>query len=129
MWAIAPCPLSTTVDIIGNYGLFDVAEGGRDTIDSLGGSALDGNTLQVEWVWCMRHRQTSYPSSSPRRDTRTNAHLALKHMKHDPSKGPKDLGRKREVVVPWSMHLVVKLYQLFPGLVEWGILRMARNKP
>ena len=39
------------------------------------------------------------------------------------------LGRKREVVVPWSMHLVVKLYQLFPGLVEWGILRMARNKP
>ena len=71
-------------------------ERGRDTIDSLGGSALDGNTLQVEWVWCMRHRQTSYPSSSPRRDTRTNAHLALKHVKHDPSKGPDDLGRERE---------------------------------
>src|SRR6267154_1449204 len=30
------------------------------------------------------------------------------------------LKRKREVIVPWGMHLVVKLYQLFPGLVEWG---------
>ncbi len=29
--------------------------------------------------------------------------------------------QKREVVVPWSMHPVIKLYQLFPGLVEWGM--------
>jgi short-subunit dehydrogenase len=35
--------------------------------------------------------------------------------------------RKREVIVPWTMHPVVKLYQLFPGLVEWGMLRMART--
>jgi short-subunit dehydrogenase len=34
--------------------------------------------------------------------------------------------RKREVVVPWTMHPVVKLYQLFPGLVEWGMMRMAK---
>jgi short-subunit dehydrogenase len=28
--------------------------------------------------------------------------------------------RKREVVVPWTMIPAIKLYQLFPGLVEWG---------
>ena len=38
------------------------------------------------------------------------------------------LKRKREVIVPWTMHSVVKLYQLFPGLVEWGMARMIRNK-
>jgi short-subunit dehydrogenase len=36
------------------------------------------------------------------------------------------LKRKREVIVPWSMHLPMKLYQLFPGLVEWGMGKMAR---
>jgi short-subunit dehydrogenase len=36
--------------------------------------------------------------------------------------------QKREVIVPWSMHPVVKLYQLFPGLIEWGMLKMlSRN--
>lgn len=33
------------------------------------------------------------------------------------------LKKKREVIVPWSMHPVVKLYQLFPALVEWGMGR------
>lgn len=33
---------------------------------------------------------------------------------------------KREVIVPWTMHVPTKLYQLFPGLVEWGMLRMAK---
>jgi short-subunit dehydrogenase len=33
---------------------------------------------------------------------------------------------KREVIVPWTMHPVVKLYQLFPGLVEWQMAKMAR---
>ena len=27
--------------------------------------------------------------------------------------------RKREVIVPWSMHIPVRIYQLLPGLVEW----------
>jgi len=31
--------------------------------------------------------------------------------------------KKREVIVPWTMIPVVKLYQLFPGLVEWGMAR------
>ncbi len=31
--------------------------------------------------------------------------------------------RKREVIVPWTMHPVVKLYQLFPRVVEWGMLK------
>ena len=29
--------------------------------------------------------------------------------------------KKREVVVPWTMIPAIKLYQLFPGLVEWGM--------
>jgi len=35
------------------------------------------------------------------------------------------LKQKGEVIVPWTMHLPVKLYQLFPGLVEWAMSRMA----
>jgi short-subunit dehydrogenase len=31
------------------------------------------------------------------------------------------LAGKREVVVPWTMIPVIKLYQLFPGLVEWAM--------
>jgi short-subunit dehydrogenase len=35
------------------------------------------------------------------------------------------LKQKREVIVPWTMHAPVKLYQLFPALVEWAMGRMA----
>ena len=35
--------------------------------------------------------------------------------------------QKREVIVPWTMHPVVKLYQLFPGMVECGMTKMARS--
>ena len=34
---------------------------------------------------------------------------------------------KREVIVPWTMIPVVKLYQLFPGLVERVMVKMARG--
>src|ERR1700686_2418281 len=34
--------------------------------------------------------------------------------------------QKREVIVPWTMHLPMKFYQLFPGLVEGGMGRMAK---
>jgi len=34
--------------------------------------------------------------------------------------------QKREVIVPWTMHVPVKLYQLFPGLVEWAMGSMAK---
>jgi short-subunit dehydrogenase len=34
------------------------------------------------------------------------------------------LKQKREVIVPWTMHIPVKLYQLFPGLVERAMRRM-----
>jgi short-subunit dehydrogenase len=33
---------------------------------------------------------------------------------------------KREVIVPWTMHPIIKLYQLFPGLVEWFMMKMAK---
>jgi short-subunit dehydrogenase len=38
------------------------------------------------------------------------------------------LKRKREVVVPWTMQPVIKLYQLFPGVVEWGMLKMLQKR-
>ncbi|HLM83096.1 MAG TPA: SDR family NAD(P)-dependent oxidoreductase [Gemmataceae bacterium] len=34
---------------------------------------------------------------------------------------------KREVVVPWTMIPVIKLYQLFPGLVEWGMAKAMKS--
>jgi len=34
--------------------------------------------------------------------------------------------RKREVIVPWTMIPMVKLYQLFPEIVEWAMLRLAK---
>jgi uncharacterized protein len=34
--------------------------------------------------------------------------------------------QKREVVVPWTMHPVIKLYQLFPGVVDRAMLRLIR---
>jgi hypothetical protein len=36
------------------------------------------------------------------------------------------LKRKREVIVPWTMYIPQKIYQLFPGLVEWAMSRMAK---
>ncbi len=36
------------------------------------------------------------------------------------------LKQKREVIVPWTMHLPVKVYQLFPAAVEWAMGRMAK---
>jgi short-subunit dehydrogenase len=38
------------------------------------------------------------------------------------------LKQKREVVVPWTMHVPIKIYQLFPGLVEWAMAGMARGE-
>ena len=38
------------------------------------------------------------------------------------------LRQKREVIVPWTMHPMVKIYQLFPGLVEWAMVRIARPR-
>jgi uncharacterized protein len=34
------------------------------------------------------------------------------------------LKNKREVIVPWTMHVPIKIYQLFPGLVEMAMTRM-----
>lgn len=35
--------------------------------------------------------------------------------------------KKREVIVPWTMIPVVKLYQLLPSLVEWGMARAMKS--
>ena len=34
--------------------------------------------------------------------------------------------QKREVIVPWTMHVPVKVYQLLPRFVEWMMGRMAK---
>jgi short-subunit dehydrogenase len=34
---------------------------------------------------------------------------------------------KREVVVPWTMIPIIKLYQLFPALVEWILTKALRK--
>lgn len=36
------------------------------------------------------------------------------------------LRQKREVIVPWTMHVPVKLYQLFPGIVERAMGGLAK---
>jgi hypothetical protein len=36
------------------------------------------------------------------------------------------LKQKREVIVPWTMYVPVKIYQHFPGFVEWTMQRMAK---
>jgi short-subunit dehydrogenase len=35
--------------------------------------------------------------------------------------------QKREVIVPWTMHLPVKLYQMFPAVVEMAMGRMVKR--
>lgn len=37
------------------------------------------------------------------------------------------LKQKREVVVPWTMHPAIKVYQLFPALVERAMVKMSRR--
>lgn len=38
------------------------------------------------------------------------------------------LKKKREVIVPWYMHIPIKFYQLMPGVVESAMTRMAASK-
>jgi len=35
------------------------------------------------------------------------------------------LKRKREVIVPWTMYVPLRIYQMFPWVVEWAMGRMA----
>jgi short-subunit dehydrogenase len=35
--------------------------------------------------------------------------------------------QKREVVVPWTMHPAIKIYQLFPGVIDIVMTRMAKK--
>jgi short-subunit dehydrogenase len=37
------------------------------------------------------------------------------------------LKRKREIVVPWRDRVFIKLYQLCPGLVEFGMIRLMKG--
>ena len=35
--------------------------------------------------------------------------------------------RKKEVIVPWGMHPAIKLYQLFPRVVEWAMIKRSQR--
>src|SRR5258708_40280112 len=35
--------------------------------------------------------------------------------------------QKREVVVPWTMHPAIKIYQMFPGVIDAVMARMAKK--
>jgi uncharacterized protein len=72
---------------------------------AFGENAVRGNELK-------RVRPASVRGISAERVARATLHGYLK--------------QKREVIVPWTMHVPVKLYQLFPGLVAWGMARMAK---
>jgi short-subunit dehydrogenase len=36
------------------------------------------------------------------------------------------LAHRREVVVPWRDRMIIRIYQVFPRLVEWAMARMLR---
>ena len=38
------------------------------------------------------------------------------------------MAQKREIVVPWFMHVPIKLYQLFPGFMAMAMARMLRQR-
>src|ERR1700686_5048674 len=68
-----------------------------------GANAVRGNELK-------RVRPASVKGITAERVARATLHGYLK--------------RKREVIVPWTMYVPQKIYQLFPGLVEGGMGRM-----
>ena len=72
---------------------------------AFGENAVRGNELK-------KVRPDSVRGVPPERIARATLHGYLK--------------QKREVIVPWTMHVPVKLYQLFPALVEWSMRKMAK---
>jgi short-subunit dehydrogenase len=73
-----------------------------------GGNAVRGNELK-------RVRPRSVRGISAERVARATLRGYLK--------------QKREVIVPWTMYVPQKIYQIFPGLVEWAMGRMAGDEP
>jgi short-subunit dehydrogenase len=72
-------------------------------------------------------QENMYRGSSDKRVRPSSARgISAERVAHAVLRGY--LKRKREVVVPWTMHPVIKLYQLFPGVVEWGMLKMLDRK-
>jgi uncharacterized protein len=59
-------------------------------------------------------RPSSQKGISPARVARATVRACLK--------------QKREIIVPWYMHVPVKIYQLFPSVVESAMARMARSR-
>jgi short-subunit dehydrogenase len=59
-------------------------------------------------------RPTAVRGISPERVARAVLHGCVK--------------QKREVVVPWYMHLTIKLYQLCPGFMEWAMGKLLRKR-
>ncbi len=51
--------------------------------------------------------------------------ISAERVAHATYKGYRS--KRREIIVPWTMIPAVKLYQLVPGLVEWGMSRAMKK--
>ncbi len=112
------------------HGVYSATKFGMYAIGKAARSELAGAGIQVLTV-CPGYVQTDFAANAVRgnqpKRVRPNSVRGIKVSRVAEAVLQGYLKRKREVVVPWTMHPVIKLYQLFPGLVEAAMTRLARK--
>lgn len=100
-----------------------------NAIGKAAGIELKGDRIQVLTV-CPGYVQTGFSENSVRgnelKKVRPGSVRGITAERVARATLQGYLKKKREVIVPWTMHIPVKLYQVFPGLVEWAMGRMAK---
>ena len=113
-----------------DHGVYSATKFAMNAIGKAGRSELADAGIQVLSV-CPGYVQTDFAANAVRgnqpKRVRPNSVRGIKVSRVAEAVLQGYLKRKREVVVPWTMHPVIKLYQLFPGLVEAAMTRIARN--
>jgi short-subunit dehydrogenase len=100
-----------------------------NAIGKAAGVELKGDNIHVLTV-CPGYVQTAFSENAVRGNELKKVRpssvrgITAERVAHATVQGY--LKKKREVIVPWTMHIPLKLYQLFPGLVEWSMGRMAK---
>jgi len=100
-----------------------------NAIGKAAGVELKGDNIHVLTV-CPGYVQTAFSENAVRGNELKKVRpssvrgITAERVAHATVQGY--LKKKREVIVPWTMHIPLKLYQLFPGLVEWSLGRMAK---